>query len=126
MTIYVDSLESWGWKIRGRVVKSCHMFTDSVDLEELHAFAESVGMKRAWFQLHRVAPHYDLVPSRRELAVMKGAVEVGRHRATEIWRARREAVNSIDAREARDSAGQASDGKKIVLDVVVKEEPWKR
>jgi hypothetical protein len=92
MTIYVDSLESWGWRIRGRTVQSCHMFTDSVDIEELHAFAEQVGMRRAWFQPHRVAPHYDLTSSRRTLAVKAGAVEVGRRDASEIWRARRAAV----------------------------------
>lgn len=69
MAIYVDRLENWGWKLRGRVVMSCHMFTDSLDLEELHQFAERIGMQRAWFQPHRVAPHYDLTPSRRTEAV---------------------------------------------------------
>lgn len=31
----------------------------STDMEELHAFAESVGLKREWFQDHRI-PHYDV------------------------------------------------------------------
>lgn len=93
MAIYVDALASWGWKMRGREVRSCHMFTDSLDLEELHAFAERIGMLRAWFQPHnRVAPHYDLTSSRRAVAVQLGAIEVGRREASGIWRARREAL----------------------------------
>ncbi|MFY2658671.1 DUF4031 domain-containing protein [Achromobacter xylosoxidans] len=98
MTIYVDSLHAWGWRMRGRTVDSCHMFTDSLDLEELHCFAERIGMRREWFQQSRVAPHYDLTPNRRAKAVSLGAVEVlDRRRASEIWRARREAVARPDA-----------------------------
>jgi hypothetical protein len=93
MTVYVDRLASWGWVLRGRKTQSCHMFTDSVDLEELHVLAERIGLKRAWFQDHRIAPHYDLTPSRRAEAVKLGAVEVQeRAAAAAIWRARREAV----------------------------------
>lgn len=92
MTIYVDALESWGWKMRGRKVDSCHMFTDNPDLDELHAFAEKIGMRRQWFQDHRVAPHYDLTPSRRSQAVLLGAVEVGRKEASAIWKSRREII----------------------------------
>lgn len=101
MAIYVDRLESWGWKMRGRVVQSCHMFCDSADLKELHAFAERIGMKRAWFQDHRVAPHYDLTPARRARAVALGAIEVDRRRASEIWRL---------ARTARGLAADAAAG----------------
>ena len=89
MTVYVDDLTNWGWKLRGRTVASCHMFTDAVELDELHAMAERIGLKRAWFQEHRLAPHYDLTPSRRADAVAFGAVEVDRARSVEIWRARR-------------------------------------
>lgn len=96
MAIYVDKLEHWGWKLRGHIVPSCHMFTDSADLEELHLFAESVGMKRAWFQPHRVAPHYDLTKSRRDEAVRLGALEVGRSDASRIWRQRRESVAMLE------------------------------
>lgn len=93
MTVYVDRLASWGWVLRGRKTQSCHMFTDSVDLEELHVLAERIGLKRAWFQDHRIAPHYDLTPSRRAEAVKLGAVEVQeRAAASAIWRARREAA----------------------------------
>lgn len=93
VAIYVDALASWGWKMRGREVRSCHMFTDSLDLEELHVFAERIGMLRAWFQSDsKVAPHYDLTASRRAAAVLLGAIEVGRREASGIWRARREAL----------------------------------
>lgn len=91
MTIYVDRLENYGWKMRGRLVSSCHMFTDALDLDELHAFAARIGMKRAWFQPHRIAPHYDLVESRRIAAIALGAVEINdRKEASRIWRERRE------------------------------------
>lgn len=90
MAVYVDQLAPWGWVLRGRKVLSCHMFTDSADLEELHAVALRIGMKRAWFQSHRIAPHYDLTPSRRMTAVELGVIEVSRREARDIWRARRE------------------------------------
>jgi hypothetical protein len=53
--------------------KWCHMFADT--LEELHAMAEKIGMKREWFQEHPRFPHYDLVPPRRAKAVALGAKE---------------------------------------------------
>ena len=68
------------------------MFTDSPDIEELHQFAERIGMKRAWFQPHRVAPHYDLTPRRRAQALLAGAVEVSRREAHDLWAARRQAL----------------------------------
>lgn len=89
MPVYVDSLVDWGWNMHGRRVQSCHMFTDNVDIEELHAFAVRIGMKREWFQRHVIAPHYDLVKSRRDFAVHSGAIEVDRRRASAIWKVRR-------------------------------------
>lgn len=50
MTVYVDAQVAWGWVIRGREVESCHMFTDEVDLNGLHAFALKIGLQRRWFQ----------------------------------------------------------------------------
>lgn len=89
MTVYVDQLEEYGWVLRGRKTPSCHLFTDTLALEDLHAVAAAIGMRRAWFQDKRSAPHYDLTPSRRAAAIAVGAVEVDRRRAVEIWRARR-------------------------------------
>jgi hypothetical protein len=53
--------------------KSCHMYADNA--KELHEMAESIGLKRHWYQDHERLKHYDLVPSKRVLAVRAGAVE---------------------------------------------------
>jgi hypothetical protein len=53
----------------------CHMVSDR-SVEELHAFASEMGLRRGWFQSGRL-PHYDLRPSVRRLAVSRGAEEVG-------------------------------------------------
>lgn len=63
---------------RGRV-RYCHMTADSLD--ELHAFAESIGVKRCWFERsRRGVPHYDLNPEARRRAVEAGAIETRRGR----------------------------------------------
>lgn len=41
------------------------IYTDGVhlvadELQELHTFAQSVGLKRQWFQEHPRHPHYDI------------------------------------------------------------------
>lgn len=82
--IYVDPLMWHGWRVRGRHIKSCHMFTDG-EIEELHLFAEKIGMKRAWFQNNRI-PHYDLTPQRRRVAVAAGAKELTREKTVKLWR----------------------------------------
>lgn len=48
-----------------------HLVADS--LEELHAFARLIGLKRCWFQNHRRHPHYDLMRGRKQAAVDAGA-----------------------------------------------------
>lgn len=68
--VYVDPLRNWGWT-HG---PSCHLIADTLD--ELHAFAAKLGMRRAWFQEHGRYPHYDLAATRRERAVRLGAVEL--------------------------------------------------
>jgi len=78
MTVYVDKQENQF----GRM-KMCHMLADSVD--ELHAFAEKIGMKRSWFQ-PKSTPHYDLSKSRRLLAIQNGAVEIEADKVVEIIR----------------------------------------
>ena len=90
MAVYVDELVEWGWVMRGRTVASCHLFTDTLCLLELHEFALALGMKRAWFQDKRAAPHYDLTALRRAKAVQSGAVELDRRASATVWRARRE------------------------------------
>lgn len=83
MTIFVDALVAWPQKTTGQAARhfgngkqSCHMWTDG-DVEELNAFAESIGLRRAWLQTkHAYFLHYDLTPARRAAAVRKGAQEV--------------------------------------------------
>lgn len=71
MAVYVDDLRDWKWHLG----PSCHLAADSLD--ELHAFAARLGLKRTWFQAgkRRDRPHYDLTAERRARAVRMGAVE---------------------------------------------------
>lgn len=74
MTVYVDELRQWPTRIRCFKPGSCHLMADTLD--ELHAFAARLGLKRAWFQDHRLHPHYDLTASKRARALELGAVFV--------------------------------------------------
>lgn len=75
MSVYVDELVVW-YHARHRCFKkgSCHLTADTLD--ELHAFAKRLGLRREWFQERSSAPHYDLSPPKRELALRLGAVFV--------------------------------------------------
>lgn len=73
MAVYVDPLRNYGGSAEFRWPISCHMYADTLD--ELHAMAARIGMRRSWFQDDRRLPHYDLVPRRRAAAVRLGAVE---------------------------------------------------
>lgn len=84
--VYVDPLCANGWVLRGHQVRNSHMFADS--LEELHAMADRIGMKRSWFQNESKLPHYDVTPSRRAAAVAAGAKEVTRRELVDFMRAR--------------------------------------
>ena len=74
MPVYVDEIRVWPTKIRCFKGGSCHLTADT--LEELHAFAHRLALRREWFQDHSVMPHYDLTPARRERALEFGAVFV--------------------------------------------------
>lgn len=82
--IYVDSNQPcvpnsvWKWDTVS------HLFCDG-DLDELHGFAEDLGLRRSWFQpsdrpdlkpFQRA--HYDLTPRVRKMALKKGAMKAGR------------------------------------------------
>lgn len=75
MSVYVDNIIEWqstGIHFRGREQRKwCHMIADTA--EELHAMAERIGMRRAWFQTAGNLPHYDLTPTRRASAIRAGA-----------------------------------------------------
>lgn len=62
--------------------KWCHMASDS--LEELHEFALKIGLKRGWFQNKKNRPHYDLMKSKKKLAIELGAKEVTRRELLEF------------------------------------------
>lgn len=88
MSVYIDHLQpcprragftGWRWN------QSCHLFADS--LEELHAFARRIGLRRSWFQTSRGGlPHYDLNPGRRAVALRHGATELERAQAVAKWK----------------------------------------
>ncbi len=79
MTVYVDDAKN----PYGRMFM-CHMAADSI--EELHAMAEKLGLKRDYFQGHRAHPHYDICIAKRRLAVKYGAREVTQRQMVLIMR----------------------------------------
>lgn len=78
MTVYVDNaLIKWNPPhVPHRTWRMSHMF--AVDLDELHAFAKSIGCARSWFQCPPKASwnHYDVTKSKREMALAQGAVGI--------------------------------------------------
>lgn len=68
MTVYVDQF-SKGW---GKWTGGGHLTTTNID--ELHALAQKIGLKREWFQ-DKTFPHYDCQAHKRQLAITAGAVE---------------------------------------------------
>ncbi len=77
MRVYIDA-PIHRWKNQNW----CHVF--SPDIDALHLFCASIGMKRKWFQdphsMPKVSwPHYDTNAKRRLIALEAGAISVGRH-----------------------------------------------
>lgn len=93
MTVYVDPIRCCVPTAKWRYRWSCHLLPHDLSkesLEELHHFAASIGLRRAWFQLgdgrildwetqkfisRRRVPHYDLSPNKRAVAIAAGAVD---------------------------------------------------
>lgn len=71
MAIYVDNARV---KWRGRLW--CHLVADSI--EELHEFAQRLGLRRNWFQHAASYPHYDVTLEVRQVALRMGAIEGSR------------------------------------------------
>lgn len=88
MTVYVDHAFAAGdW---GRWTGGGHLQAD--DVEELHAFAQLLGLRRAWFQSQPGRPdkdHYDLTAAGRTKAIELGAVAESRRDGTHRRRALR-------------------------------------
>ena len=72
--IYVDELRTYPLTHRWRYGQACHLLADTLD--ELHAFAAKIKLRRSWFQSHERWPHYDLTAKRREVAIENGAIEI--------------------------------------------------
>lgn len=73
-TVYVDNYLDWMMGgHNARWVGGGHLF--ATDLDALHAFAKSLGLKREWYQ-GKQFPHYDLTKGKRDLAIQKGATVV--------------------------------------------------
>jgi Protein of unknown function (DUF4031) len=96
LSVYVDNAFAVGdW---GRWSGGGHLQADTV--EELHAFAERLGLRREWFQCKPGRPendHYDLGRRGREGALQLGAIDedraAGTRRRQAIRRARREGAS---------------------------------
>lgn len=74
-----------------------HVITDAT-LDELHEFAQSIGLRRAWFQDHPRHPHYDTIaPRMQSRALRAGAKKVS---PKEIVRILTKVRISIDAMAA--------------------------
>lgn len=71
MSVYVDNARV---KWRGR--QWCHLVADTI--EELHEFAQLLGLKREWFQHAASYPHYDVTIEVRQIALSIGALEGNR------------------------------------------------
>lgn len=68
--VYVDQFPS-GW---GRWSGGGHMLAN--DLDALHAMAVRIGLRRSWFQGDKTFAHYDVMASKRRLALAAGAIEI--------------------------------------------------
>ena len=85
MSVYLDPLRAWGWKLRGREVLSSHLWSD--DEDELLDFAEKIGMPASWAQRSASGIlHFDVVESVRLRAVRAGAIELDLSATVKMWR----------------------------------------
>jgi hypothetical protein len=77
--IYVDEVFNWPGNIAPAGYKHrrhwCHMWCDPGDEKILHAIARKIGLREEWFQHNPILDHYDLTPSKRELALHEGVQE---------------------------------------------------
>jgi hypothetical protein len=83
MTIYVDAIRNYS-NTPQRYKRWSHMMTDQEEMDELHDMARKIGHKADWFQPNPVHPHYDLVPSKRALAIKYGAIPVSANEIVEL------------------------------------------
>ena len=75
MTVYVDNA-----RIRYGQMLMCHMVADRLD--ELHAMADRIGIRRKWFH----GGHYNICQEKRALAIKAGAVGITPRQAAKLRR----------------------------------------
>ena len=51
-----------------------HMWCDPGEEARLHEIAQLIGLRRSYFQDNPRHPHYDVIPSKRALAINAGAM----------------------------------------------------
>lgn len=84
MGVYVDCEKN-----QYRHMIMSHLVADTVD--ELHAMAQRLGLKRSWFQQSRNGmPHYDICQTKREQAIKLGAEVIDRRKMVELMRKNRD------------------------------------
>jgi len=73
VTVYVDQMMKTVPSARWPFKASCHLYADTE--EELHQFAERLGLERRRFQSREQTglAHYDLVTTKRRWAIRLGA-----------------------------------------------------
>lgn len=94
MAVYVDdAVTLW----RGQ--RWAHLMADTLD--ELHAFAEALGIPRRAFQDKTSGAHYDVPAPLRDQAVALGAIAISRHRDREL-------VHAVIRRAKAQGRGEAT------------------
>lgn len=83
MSVYVDTPIEYPAEPKGYIGRArkharwCHMIADTP--AELVTMAIRVGLRTEWIQTgHHGVAHYDLVPSKRALAIRGGAIALDR------------------------------------------------
>jgi hypothetical protein len=90
MAVYVDDTSIPAEVRNGSRVHNSHWSHLTADTaEELHAFAQRLGLKRTWFQAGR-HPHYDVTEGKRNRALQLGAQPITWREAAERARAMQE------------------------------------
>lgn len=91
MAVYVDNLRTPATvgRLRGNW---SHLTADTT--EELVEFAARLGLKPSWIQNpgHVWKEHFDVVDSKRDMAIRLGAQPITLREACTLWAAKREAA----------------------------------
>lgn len=89
MTVYVDNARIPA-RVSGISGRWSHLTADTQ--EELHAFARSIGLDRAWFQDKQPHWHYDVTDTKRIAAIHAGAKAIDIRDMGALISARRKAA----------------------------------